>query len=103
TYLAVIAYLALSFWSLAVPPEWLTEHLYPESSWKVGDVVALFNEGNLGYQYARLQSVIWTGVQPEELWEMVGGYAVFQGLLSVACIAWAVLRLRAVALKESQS
>jgi ABC-type transport system involved in multi-copper enzyme maturation permease subunit len=103
TYLAVIAYLALSFWSLALPPEWANENLYPGSSWKVGDVLAVFNEGNLGYLYARIQSVIWTGVQPEELWWMITGYAVFQGVLFAICTAWAVLRLRTVALKESQS
>jgi ABC-type transport system involved in multi-copper enzyme maturation permease subunit len=109
TYLTGVAYLALSFWAFTFllrfgPPDWASNRLVPGvASWTVGDLIAGFLQGNLGLLYAEIQGRIWTGVDPEELWGMIRGYALFHGVLFVVGIAWAVARLRAVALKESQS
>jgi ABC-type transport system involved in multi-copper enzyme maturation permease subunit len=103
TYLAVVAYLILSYCATHLPPQWLDEPLAPGLPWKVGEAVRVFVAGNLRLLHLELSVVIWTGVEPAVLWQLICGYAIFQGALFASCLAWSVLRLRAVALGESQS
>jgi ABC-type transport system involved in multi-copper enzyme maturation permease subunit len=112
TYLAVMAYLMLSFFSLAplgafMPPR----PPPPRFPWMAGGppppvvkslpvlAIEAFNSGNLFIQIMQLREE-WdrgtslTTILPEVLWS----YAAFHGLVTVICTGWAVARMRALAL-----
>jgi ABC-type transport system involved in multi-copper enzyme maturation permease subunit len=106
TYLSVFAYFTLWVLTKVTPPSWLS---FPSTdSWssplELSDLVGWYNSGNileavfnrLGFARRRGGPNI-TDVLRGVLTE----YVVFHGVLVLVCATWAVLRLRAIALKES--
>jgi ABC-type transport system involved in multi-copper enzyme maturation permease subunit len=107
TYLATVAYLGLSslalvlqdlksIWGFAVnlPFAW--------GSLTVGNLVEGLNCGNIFFCYGKL----WSAFASQEaiaavLPGILGKYALFHGLVTVICSVWAVLRLRAVAIRQT--
>jgi ABC-type transport system involved in multi-copper enzyme maturation permease subunit len=106
TYLMALAYLALSglSWLLTRPSGWATFPSTPTwtSPVTVEDAVKAFNVGNIVAVLFQMVSDVEKGktldtVLPGYLWP----YALFHGAVALFGPLWAVLRLRAIALKET--
>jgi ABC-type transport system involved in multi-copper enzyme maturation permease subunit len=111
TYLMAVAYYLLAGGALlvvyglsrSVLPG--LEHFPSTDTWtspvEVGDLVDWFNAGNIGYAVYRLgRGASASAVFEQELPGVLGGYLAFHGIVGTACLAWATLRLRALALRE---
>jgi ABC-type transport system involved in multi-copper enzyme maturation permease subunit len=105
TYLAVVAYLGLSGLSLALLsyPDLAKLALSPGAKpLTAGDLIRGFNAGNLLVVLQQLREQV---AAAKPLATVVPGllrdYALFHGLVTVTCVAWAVLRLRAVAVGQA--
>jgi ABC-type transport system involved in multi-copper enzyme maturation permease subunit len=107
TYVEAVAYLALSgmSWLLfLLPPGWTN---FPSTStWAspvtVGDLVEWFNAGNLVSAVAQIFAELHRGGRLDLLVpKLLRNFAVFQVLLSLVCLGWAISRLRPQALKEA--
>lgn len=103
-YLIVAAYLGLSTASLlilhsaAVSGFALTSGSEP---WTVGDLVTAFNAGNFGSAYYFLYEAMDKGqALAAVLPGVLRDYAIFHGAVFFLCTTWAVLRMRAVALRQ---
>jgi ABC-type Na+ efflux pump permease subunit len=105
-YLSVFAYFTLWVLTLLIPAAWLT---FPSvGSWNspvtLGDLVHWYNAGNileavfnrLGFARSRGASTL-----NEVLPGVLTDYVVFHAVIVLICASWAVLRLRAIALKET--
>jgi ABC-type transport system involved in multi-copper enzyme maturation permease subunit len=102
TYLGAVGYLLLSFMSLLLPPAVMQAPLsFGSDPLTVGGLVNAFNSGNLFLALRRVQEAGYRGTLADDLGEILSGYALFHGLVAAGCIAWAVVRLRAVALKQA--
>jgi ABC-type transport system involved in multi-copper enzyme maturation permease subunit len=106
TYLVVVAYLCLSGLSLYLLrnpgiANWgLT---FGSASFTVQTLVEGFNAGNLIVAWYKLGMGVTMGQRLADLLPgLLRDYAVFHGLLAVACTAWAIARLRLVALKQHE-
>ncbi len=112
TYMMAVAYgiLATGSWMTMM---WATRGGgWPElASWpsqgtfvspvELQDVVNWFNSGNVIVAIFRLGSgASATAVFEQELPAVLGGYALFHALAGTTCLVWAVLRLRALGLRE---
>src|SRR5262249_44399459 len=102
TYLCMFGYFVGWGFHFAIPPDWLTSPSGTGSS-TLQDVLDIYNSGNIieairsiGY-FGNLQAVDMEEALPKAL----RGYLLFHGILALVCISWAVLRLRAIALKET--
>jgi ABC-type transport system involved in multi-copper enzyme maturation permease subunit len=109
TYLMAAAYLIVSgmSWLLLAPNLGLADFPSTEN-WRspvtLQDVVTTFNAGNLVALIVRLMIAIELGKAiATTLPGLLRDYTLFQGLLAVFCAGWAVLRLRAVAIRQSAS
>jgi ABC-type transport system involved in multi-copper enzyme maturation permease subunit len=105
TYLAAAAYLILSgmSWLLLLPP--LAAGNFPStSSWTspvtVKDLVEWFNAGNIGAAILQLFGGAKGKRLDELLPSLLRSYLLFHGLVAAVFSAWAVIRVRAVALKH---
>src|SRR5262249_3002588 len=107
TYLLFLAYHALSAagWLLLIPLRgpWrlpsVAEMLAPLP---VAEFVAAINSGNIASTLGQLARAVRLGGRLDlVLPELLRDYVVFHGLAALACGTWAVLRLRALALKEA--
>jgi ABC-type transport system involved in multi-copper enzyme maturation permease subunit len=107
TYLGAGAYLLLSWLSQGILSLSPAVASFPSTgSWTspvtVADVVAWFSAGDPVLGLFKLTASMGSGAQRDEtLTTLLRNYAVFHGLIAVGCPVWAVLRLRAVALKET--
>jgi ABC-type transport system involved in multi-copper enzyme maturation permease subunit len=108
TYLMAVAYVGLSglSWLLTVPTGWATFPSTPTwaSPVTVEDVVKAFNAGNIVATLIRLSA----DLAPPSTQSIdvvvpayLRNYALFHGAIAVLGPLWAVLRLRAIALKET--
>jgi ABC-type transport system involved in multi-copper enzyme maturation permease subunit len=105
-YLVVVLYLVLS--STLYATQAMSAHdrgrgipVTEGFSWPICNYLAnAFNAGNLFLYIPGLRTAGGGGVLDKHLPGMVGEYAIFHLLLAGVCTAWAVLRLRAVALKQ---
>jgi ABC-type transport system involved in multi-copper enzyme maturation permease subunit len=107
TYLTMVAYSAISgalLATLALNPQVAAWSLTgPSNPFTVQDLADALNAGNPFVVVVKLETTLgrqqsYADVLPGLLRE----YALFYGSVSVMCTVWAVLRLRAVALKEVQ-
>jgi ABC-type transport system involved in multi-copper enzyme maturation permease subunit len=109
TYLGGIAYLLLStlahftlggstspVWGLS----WLVETLGGEPL-TVGMLADAFSSGNLAVMWTEVSRAIDMGTIRQVLPVVLRQYAIFHGIFATVTIVWAVLRLRAVALKQT--
>ncbi len=106
TFLMAFAYLALSgmSWLLTVPTGWSAFPSTPTwtSPITIEDLVKGFNSGNIVAALIQLSSDMDKGMALDELLPgYLRSYALFQGAIAVLGPLWAVLRLRARALKET--
>jgi ABC-type transport system involved in multi-copper enzyme maturation permease subunit len=107
TYLEATGYLILSglSWFLLVPRGWA---MFPStSSWTspvtLQGVVKGLNAGNLIAAMVRLSNQVAAGGRLEAILPgLLRDYAVFHGVLALACSTWALLRLRATALTQNE-
>jgi ABC-type transport system involved in multi-copper enzyme maturation permease subunit len=108
TYLAVVAYFVASFLSMSLLirtprpaildwPVW-----FGTSALTVANIIEVFNTGNLWLMAVEVQRAGFAGNLADTLPPLVGRYALFQGVVAGVCTSWAVLRLRAIALKQVQ-
>lgn len=107
-YLGFAVYLILSglSWLLLIPRYGLASfpsHDGWDSPVTLQDVVEWLNAGNFVSALSRLANHVGRGggSLDDVLWERLGEYALFHGLVALACTTWAVGRLRTVALKET--
>jgi ABC-type transport system involved in multi-copper enzyme maturation permease subunit len=107
TYAQVVVYLAISGaskWGV-VEFSWLGG--YPtgddwDSPIHIDDVVGWLGIGNLGVAGYDLVEGLKSGAALHEvLWPLLTNYCWFHGVLTAGCLGWAMLRLRAVALKQA--
>jgi len=104
TYLAGAGYLLLSLLAwLQIPSSVAAWPLLPgHQSPTVKDVIDWFGAGNPFLWLSQLGTAYGSGRSlGNQLWGLLGGYAIFHGLVALLCTAWAVVRLRAVALREA--
>jgi ABC-type transport system involved in multi-copper enzyme maturation permease subunit len=109
TYLSAAVYFGLSYlvgrWAAASPElmarSWTGKEA-DEGTWTIGSLVDAFTAGNLFTVLDKLISS-WRNGQPLTaiLPGLLGRYALFHGLAALACTAWAVARIRIVALKQA--
>jgi ABC-type transport system involved in multi-copper enzyme maturation permease subunit len=93
TYLGVAAYLGVT--SLA------NQALFGLGLGK-GLLADVVNSGNLLSIFARLREAVAAGTDlATEIPGLLRNYALFHGSVALACIVWAVLRVRAVALRQN--
>jgi ABC-type transport system involved in multi-copper enzyme maturation permease subunit len=118
TYLAAVGYLGVAGLSLGLlaflqAMKWVTPVMPPVPITLLGrdlfafpltvaDFINVFNYGNpfVGL-YEVSEAIDRNRVLSDTLGEVLGKYAAFHGTLAAACVAWAVLRLRAVALRQA--
>ena len=107
TYLGAVAYLVLAgVMELVVMlnPSWGLAGLavtWGANPVTLGDVVQGFDAGNIVAAWVKLMTAIERGGRLDTLLPtMVRDYALFHGAVALVCSTWAVVRLRAVALKE---
>jgi ABC-type transport system involved in multi-copper enzyme maturation permease subunit len=105
TYLAVPAYLLVGAvcYLLLQPPSWAT---FPstdtwDSPFTLADAVEWFNAGNTVRALQRVFLAYGSPTLGDEVATVLGHYALFHGLLTLVCLAGAVLSVRRVALKEA--
>lgn len=106
TYLMVVAYIGLSFalfasrmarWVVLDVPIW-----FGESPPTLGHVVDAITSGNLFLTIGHFAEALARGRNAvDAAWTLVRSYALFHGILAVACIVWATVRVRAVALRQA--
>src|SRR5262249_22443773 len=97
-----VGYLLLSFMSLLLPPAVTQAPVsFGSDPLTVGSLLNAFNSGNLFLALRRVQEAGYRGTRADDLGEILSGYALFHGLVAAGCTAWAVVRLRAVALKQA--
>jgi ABC-type transport system involved in multi-copper enzyme maturation permease subunit len=106
TYLGMVAYLAVSFlllgWQRVYPgpmslPVWLGTNPL-----NVGDLVDAFNAGNLLIVMGHIAEAGARGSLATDIPRLLWHYSLFHGLVAVGLTTWAVVRVRAVALKQAQ-
>jgi ABC-type transport system involved in multi-copper enzyme maturation permease subunit len=99
TYLCIVAY--FTGWGMqnAIPSAWLSGST-ASSGFTLTDFLDWYNAGNI-LVAVRSVGYFRSNVGGDALWQVLRGYLLFHSLLALACILWAVLRLRAVALKET--
>jgi len=112
TYLMAFAYLLLAngAWICKLiigASKWWPELLdFPSTpAWTspvtVTDLSDWFNAGNIAFAVYRLgRGASASAVFEQELPGVLGGYAAFHTLVGTACLAWSILRLRVLALRE---
>jgi ABC-type transport system involved in multi-copper enzyme maturation permease subunit len=111
TYLCIVAYYIVYILikvASALPWSWQT---WPSAgAWQspvtLGDLTNWFNAGNIiEAVFLRLDYMGFGGGSAinDALLDVLREYVVFHGLVALICIIWAVLRLRAIALKEAYS
>jgi ABC-type transport system involved in multi-copper enzyme maturation permease subunit len=111
TYLMVIFYYVVAGASLMVYPLSRSAALpglenFPSTdTWtspiELGDLVEWLNAGNIVYAIYKLgRGAGATAVLDKDLPGVFGRYALFHGLVGAACLGWAILRLRVLALRE---
>lgn len=107
TYLMACGYLMLSglSWLLLLHPS--VANFPSMESWAspitVDDLVRFFNAGNLIAAFYQLAFAVARGGRLEQvLPALLRDYAIFHGLVAIGCCTWAVLRLRSIALQQSQ-
>jgi ABC-type transport system involved in multi-copper enzyme maturation permease subunit len=102
TYLCIIGYIIGWATQLAIPSAWRS---FPGASSPVTlqDVLGWYNAGNIIYAINALGYFSFRSGRSlnELLPEVLRNYLIFHGLLALVCASWAVLRLRAFALKET--
>jgi ABC-type transport system involved in multi-copper enzyme maturation permease subunit len=102
TYLCVLAYIIGWAMQLAVPPSWLS---FPGavSPVTLQDVLGWYNAGNIIHAINSLGDFSFRSGRSlnDLLPEVLRNYLIFHCLLALVCATWAVLRLRAIALKET--
>jgi ABC-type transport system involved in multi-copper enzyme maturation permease subunit len=107
TYLAAVAYLGISTFALALQISgtvwsYAVDLPFGLGSFTVGNVVEKLNVGNIFYCYGKLSQALMNRQSlADALPGILGSYALFHGLVTVICSVWAVLRLRAVAIKQT--
>ncbi|HMF16101.1 MAG TPA: ABC transporter permease subunit [Gemmataceae bacterium] len=104
TYMALVAYLALSFLLQA----YVARSIYaPNVLWNwfgttltVGDLVNAFNSGNIFLSLPKVSEAARLGTLATEVPILLKSYGLFHGIIFAAGTILAVLRLRRVALKQ---
>jgi ABC-type transport system involved in multi-copper enzyme maturation permease subunit len=101
TYMALVAYLALSFLAEA----YFARSIYTTTvlfgtSLTVGDFVHAFNSGNIFLSLPRVSDAARLGTLATEVPILLKSYGLFHGIIFVSGTILAVLRLRRVALKQ---
>jgi ABC-type transport system involved in multi-copper enzyme maturation permease subunit len=107
TYFMAIAYLAIAtvtytfnrfsgYAIFAEPLVW-----FVEGSPTVGDVVNLFNSGNIIAVLGQVAEAGDRGTLATVIPDVLKAYTWFHGLVALVCIVWSILRLRRLALKQS--
>jgi ABC-type transport system involved in multi-copper enzyme maturation permease subunit len=99
TYLCIIAYFTVRLLQNAIPNEWLPGPT-ANSGITLTDILGWYNAGNI-FDAVNSVGYVRSNVQDTALWDVLRNYVLFHGILAVFCIVWAVMRLRAVALKET--
>jgi ABC-type transport system involved in multi-copper enzyme maturation permease subunit len=112
TYLMAFAYLLLANGAWVVKIILRANSWWPElidfpstKAWQspvtVGDLIDWFNAGNIAFAVYRLGSGAGaTAVFEQELPAVLGGYSAFHAVAGTFALAWAVLRLRVLALRD---
>jgi ABC-type transport system involved in multi-copper enzyme maturation permease subunit len=106
TYLGAAAYLILSggSWALLLFPgasavSWTLPLLGPVT---IADFTRAVSIGNIVAVCIQLAGQVYSGKNlADTLPRVLGDYALFHGCVALVCTGWAVLRLRAVAMKQS--
>jgi ABC-type transport system involved in multi-copper enzyme maturation permease subunit len=106
TYLTAGAYVVVTVvaWVILQMP-WLGfVKMWPGwSPVTIGDLLDWLGAGNILVSLFRLSYGVAMGARLDELLpEVLRDYAIFHGLVAVGCSTWAVVRLRFVALRETQ-
>src|SRR5579885_2196227 len=106
SYLSVVGYAAVCVLSLTLllPPGWATFTFTPPwlGSIMVRDVVEWVNAGNIVRQVWTLFDFVRGGPALDDVLPgVLFRYCVFHGAVGLVCSTWAVLRLRAIVLKET--
>ena len=92
TYMALVAYLALSFVAEGYRGRWL--------GGTFNDVLEAFNFGNIFIMLPKVSQAARAGTLATEVPILLRSYGLFHGIAFAACTILAVLRLRRVALKQ---
>jgi ABC-type transport system involved in multi-copper enzyme maturation permease subunit len=112
TYLTALAYFFISGGAWLAKLALTAKRIWPGlvsfpsmAGWtspvELGDLVDWLSAGNVGCAVWKLgRGASATAVLDRDLPGVLGGYALFHGLAGLACLGWAALRLRAVALRE---
>ena len=107
-YLLVLFYFGLSGLSmtLLIPPGWATFSLPWTENWTnpvtVENLVHWINAGNIITVLGLMSYDVSTGIPLDQVLPgFLRNYALFHGLLALALPIWAVLRLQAIALRET--
>jgi ABC-type transport system involved in multi-copper enzyme maturation permease subunit len=107
TYLAMVAYLAISFlllwWWYAYPGVMSWPLAWSSSAITVGDLVNAVNAGNLLIVMGKLADAGARGSLASDVPTLLWQYAAFHGTVFVGFTVWAVARLRALAVRQTQA
>jgi ABC-type transport system involved in multi-copper enzyme maturation permease subunit len=113
TYLCIVAYFIayiLIYILMKAAPfmAWSWQNWPSTDSWQspvtLGDVANWFNAGNIiEAVFVRLDYIGFgrSSAINDALPDVLRDYVIFHGVLALICVTWAVLRLRAIALKEA--
>jgi ABC-type transport system involved in multi-copper enzyme maturation permease subunit len=107
TYLGIVAYLGVTFFGAiilryGVPTVGAIGLSLGDRTVTFLDVVEVLGAGNIFLSYFHLALSMGGGARlADVLLNLMGGYAIFHGVVTVICVVWAVARLRAVALNQA--
>jgi ABC-type transport system involved in multi-copper enzyme maturation permease subunit len=107
TYMTALAYLVVSFVLARIVLTNPTLATLPigwgSATVQFGELANWFSAGNLVVAVAKLADAVGTQTLDAVLPGLLRDYAIFQGLWALACVIWAVARLRAVALAPANT
>lgn len=105
TYLIVIAYYFLSsmLWGLKFSGHWFFELplSWGSDPYTVGALIEVFRQGNAFIALVMVANAGQLGALGTTLPSLLADYALFHGTLALLCVGWSILRLRALALRQS--
>ena len=104
TYLFIITYCALGTTAkssaMAPPLTWMRDPLW-EAGPSLADVSNVLNSGNPIAAVIEVVNAINSATLGRDLPDILTRYAWFHGILAAVCIVWSIVRLRAIALKQT--
>jgi ABC-type transport system involved in multi-copper enzyme maturation permease subunit len=106
-YLGIVAYLSATFFGAimlryAIPAVGATGLSLGDHTLTLLDVVEFLGTGNIFLAYFHLALSMGGGARlADMLLHLLGEYTLFHFIVTAVCVAWAVTRLRAVALKQA--